>query len=109
MLSFMLRFIAQPSGPVTIIEWTEPSAIVFAWADRFSRHVNLPVDINAIDNGTHSATTLHGQSRAWDLDTGGDRSADLHLLFDYLRGVLPPGFDVVLEPDHVHVEWQPKR
>lgn len=105
----MLRFITQPSGPVFLREFTAETATVFTWADRWSRGRGVAVDVNAIDNGTHGAGTLHGQSRAWDLDTEGDAPPDVRDLFDYLRAVLPPGFDVVNEGTHVHVEWQPKR
>jgi hypothetical protein len=105
----MLRFITQPSGPVTIAEWNAEADLVLRCADRWSQHTGIGVDINAIDNGTHGATTLHGRSRAWDLDTAGDQATDLHALYAWLHEMLPPGFDVVLEATHVHVEWQPKR
>jgi hypothetical protein len=107
----MLRFITLPSGPVFIAEWTPESNLVFALADRWSHHADVQkaVEITAIDNGTHGAGTLHGHSRAWDLCVEGKKLADLQRVFDFLHATLPPGFDVVLEASHVHVEWQPKR
>ncbi len=105
----MIRFIAQPSGPVFIREFTPETTILFIVADRWSRGAGVAIDVNAIDNGAHGPGTLHGQSRAWDLDTQGDKPEHLVDLWRYLRALLPPGFDVVREKDHVHVEWQPKR
>lgn len=105
----MIRFIAQPSGPVAVNELIPELVAVLVWADRWSRQQHVAVDVNAIDNGTHQPGSLHGASRAIDLDTFGDNRADLNRLYAYLRDVLPPGYDVVDEATHVHVEWDPHR
>ncbi len=105
----MIRFIPQPSGPVMVREFAAETIEVLTHADRWSHLSGIPVDVNAIDNGTHGTPTLHGSSRAWDLDTYGDRPENLSDLHRYLFARLPPGYDVVREKDHVHVEWQPKR
>lgn len=105
----MIRFIAQPSGPVVVRAFNLETMIVLVAADRWSQENDVAIDVNAIDNGEHGVRTLHGVSRAWDLDTEGDEPYDLASLYMYLRAILPPGFDIVRETDHVHVEWQPKR
>lgn len=105
----MLRFISQPSGPVIVRDFTAETIDVLTLADRWSHLSGIVVDVNAIDNGTHGPSTLHGSSRAWDLDTAGDRPENLADLYHWMRARLAPGYDVVREASHVHVEWQPKR
>jgi len=69
----------------------------------------VDVEVNAIDDGAHMAGSLHGFGLAIDLDTVGDKRADLKLLHEWLRRRLHPQYDVVLEGDHVHVEWDAHR
>ncbi len=104
-----LRFPGLPSGPVLVADFNRETIEVLSLADRWSHQTGITVDVNAVDNGEHSTGTLHGFSRAWDLDTAADVPVDVTELFRYLRSMLPPGYDVVNERTHVHVEWQPKR
>ena len=71
----------------------------------------VDVEVNSIDDGpgVHMDGSLHGWSLAIDLDTVGDVPAQTFGLGDYLRRVLPAGYDIVWEGDHVHVEWDPHR
>lgn len=101
----MLRF----ESNVSIIEFRDCLGVVLREASLFSLTLGIGVDVNSIDDGQHKNGTLHGLSSAIDLDTEGDRDADLEALFQWMRKRLPPGYDVVMEWTHVHVECDPHR
>jgi len=104
----MLRFIGLPGAAdpyVRIVTFDDKTILLFKEANEWSKIQKIIIDINAVDNGTHSVNTLHGKSLAWDLDTEGDRPEDLKLLSGYLKMRLPPPYEVVLESTHVHIEW----
>ena len=60
-------------------------------------------------DGTHKEGSLHYKGMAIDLRTR-DLTVDQRMgVFHYLRAILEPlGYDVVVEPDHFHVEYDPK-
>lgn len=84
---------------------------ILATACIWSMRRRIDVEVNSVDDAApgRASTTLHGDSVAVDLDTFGDRRDDLNGLAEYLRRQLAAGFDVVLEADHVHVEYDPHR
>jgi hypothetical protein len=77
----------------------------------------VPLFITSANDGTHPAhsvrhpRSLHYEGRAFDFRlpsrTTGLASDNLALCAA-LRDALGADFDVVLESDHVHVEWDPK-
>lgn len=71
------------------------------------------VDVHAtsIEDGgdVHAATSLHPFGLAVDLDVIGDSPPQRAALGEWLRRLLDPQYDVVLEADHVHVEWDAHR
>ncbi len=103
----MLRF--KPEVRISLLtdRLVEPLAAACAWSVRRG----IDVEINSIEDGAgvHMPTSLHAFGLAIDLDTVGDRQADTFSLAEWLRRVLPPGFDVVFEGDHVHVEYDAHR
>jgi hypothetical protein len=104
----MLRFVGLPGTPdpyVKIARFDYRTWMLLELANDWSYMNKEIVDINAIDNGTHGANSFHGFSLAWDLDVDGDHATDLTKLADYLRMKLPPPYEVIVESDHVHVEW----
>ena len=103
----MLRF--RPE--VQIRRLDERLATILREAAYWSETANVDVEINSIDDPApdRSPATLHGRSLAVDLDTIGDKPADLHALADSLRVWLDPQYDILLESDHVHVEWDARR
>jgi len=101
----MLRFTAGVFSHV----FRSELAVVLHHASVWSMLAGVHVDVNALDDKQHGAGTLHGFGLAVDLDTAGDRPIDLARLYGYLARVLLPGYDVVLESDHVHVEWDAHR
>jgi len=78
---------------------------VFEYASAWGLRERTWVDVNSIDDKQHGTTTLHGFSLAVDLDVDGDRPADLKALHGFLARYLPLEYDVVLEVDHVHIEY----
>lgn len=97
----MLRF--QPG--VQVKYYNSRLTPIFEYASVWGLRERTYVDVNSIDDKIHGATTLHGFSLAVDLDTDGDRPADLKSLHGFLARYLPLEYDVVLEKDHVHVEY----
>jgi len=72
------------------------------------------VTITSITDSLHSNTSLHYSGYAADLRT---RDDDLSIqwsdnlkyrLIKALRGALTTDYDIILEDDHIHVEYQPK-
>lgn len=72
----------------------------------WSYRTRIDVDINSFEDTAPNRVTdsFHPIGLAVDLDTVGDVPADNEALADSLRRTLPPGYDVILEKDHVHVE-----
>ena len=65
--------------------------------------------ITSVVDGTHSKTSLHYAGCAADLRT---RNIPQHLQIkvrDEIKEALGVDYDVVLEKDHIHFEWQPRR
>ncbi len=72
---------------------------------------NSPTVITSAWDGKHSPQSLHYAGRAidlrtWYLDDAEATAASLHRLLNRHYG---PVFDVVWEPDHIHLEYDPKR
>ena len=67
--------------------------------------------VTSVCDGKHSPGSLHYVGLAADFRTRHLNHADLHHIKAHgkLRSRLGVEFDVVLERDHIHVEWQPKR
>ena len=66
--------------------------------------------VTSVNDGKHSTTSLHYDGAAADLRTRhlGDQTIAIGIV-ENLREQLGPDFDVILESDHIHLEWQPKR
>lgn len=67
--------------------------------------------ITAAFDGVHMTNTLHqrdGLCRALDLRTNTLNPHDIPLVHAMLKEALGPQFDVVLEKDHIHMEFDPK-
>ncbi len=77
----------------------------------------VPLVITSMNDGTHNAhsarhpRSLHYEGRAFDFRlpsrTTGDAGTDAAVKLD-LAAALGSDFDLVLEGDHFHVEWDPK-
>ena len=66
---------------------------------------SAPLVITSIIDSTHEVGSLHYAGCAADLRLPPDNALAVVVA---LHDALGPDFDVVLEGDHVHLEWQPK-
>jgi hypothetical protein len=64
--------------------------------------------ITSASDGKHGPNSLHYKGKALDLRTSNVPTAILHLVHRGLKDSLGAQFDVVLESDHIHVEFDPK-
>ena len=96
----MLRF--EPNVRITYLD--NDMSLVLHHASVWSLLTGIGVVINSMSDGVHNPGSLHPWGLGIDLDTEGDQPADLIQLAEYFKRVLPDGYDVIAEPDHVHVE-----
>lgn len=103
----MLRFQAG----VRVGYYSGRLGAVLQAASVWSLAAGVDVDVNSLGDAAPDrlVTSLHPYDLAVDLDTAGDRSSDLEALARYLRRWLEPSYDVVLEADHVHIEFDTHR
>lgn len=77
----------------------------------FDRH-GVDCVVTSLTEGRHRNASLHYVGAAVDLRTrhlpGGSRGAAAQAVGDQLRAALGEDFDVVVERDHIHLEFQPK-
>lgn len=73
----------------------------------FERH-GYDVTITSISDGNHSLNSLHYVGSAVDLRIKSVGTSDVELLVSDIRRSLGANYDVVLEVDHIHVEYDPK-
>jgi len=59
-------------------------------------------------DGVHSSTSLHYSGNAVDLRTRDRTRQEQEAIRDELRRRLNEHYDVVLESDHLHLEYQPR-
>ncbi len=64
--------------------------------------------ITSGSDGKHGPNSLHYQGKALDLRTYHLRPDQVHPIYLSLKECLGEQFDVVLEQDHIHLEFQPK-
>ena len=67
----------------------------------------VPV-ITSKEDGTHMPTSLHYKKRAFDWRTYQVPAAERPALKAVVQKALGPDWDVVLEKDHLHTEYDPK-
>jgi hypothetical protein len=108
----MLIFRGLPgaSDPyVKVVSYDDKTSMLLKTASIWSTLNKKSVLVNAIDNGQHGESgtvfTFHGLSLAWDLGVITGLKSDLDMLGDYLKVRLPPPYQVLVESDHVHIEW----
>ena len=93
-----------------IIQGIRPE-LVFALnvADRIYKMFGEILVITSLDDGKHSKLSLHYSGAAADLRTRYFDEMEIGKVADMLRSDLGVDFDVVIESDHIHLEYQPKR
>ena len=86
------------------------TALLLAVADQVYSDHGHDLTVTSICDGKHSENSLHYRGLAADLRTvaGGIGEARAGVLAAELRKRLGTQFDVVVEKDHIHVEFDPK-
>jgi hypothetical protein len=65
--------------------------------------------ITSLNDGKHGTTSLHYAGSAADLRTNYFNNAEIEFVAQKLRDALGIDFDVIVEKNHIHLEYQPKR
>lgn len=65
--------------------------------------------ITSLNDSAHSPTSLHYAGAAADIRIWGIADVTLNRIVGEAKRRLGVDFDVVLEEDHIHLEWQPRR
>ena len=73
----------------------------------FAKH-DVDMVITSCMDGKHGRASLHFVGQAADLRSRNLKPSDWEIVADQLKTALGPQFDVVLEKDHFHLEFQPK-
>ena len=74
----------------------------------WQRYLRRDLTVTSITDGEHSANSLHYQGRAIDLRNRNLEDHEQEVALRELRRHLGKDYDVVLEPTHIHVEYDPK-
>lgn len=78
--------------------------------DGFMRDHGHPLTtITSVIDGTHSPGSLHYVGAAFDIRTRDLPHDKLEQYRIAIKELIGMDFDVVIEPDHIHVEFQPKQ
>lgn len=65
--------------------------------------------ITSIIDGLHSRTSLHYSGNAFDCRIRDLTKVTPEKLTEKIKSSLTTEFDIILEKDHIHIEWQPKK
>lgn len=77
-------------------------------AERVWNGYGVGLTITCVRDGKHSETSLHYAGAAVDLRTHGMAGDILAEAVRTLKGALGRDYDVIVESDHVHLEFQPR-
>ena len=84
--------------------------LVFALfvAEQIYQKYDKELVITSLVDGRHSPTSLHYAGCAADLRTNFFTRHGAEIIRDEIRDKLGTDFDVILESNHIHLEFQPK-
>jgi hypothetical protein len=77
-------------------------------AERAYQEIGHDCMVTACVDGKHMTGSLHYAGQAVDLRTRDVPPADLPKLVARIRDCVGADYDVILENDHLHIEFQPK-
>lgn len=88
---------------------SQPLSYAIRVAESLYGSVGKELVITSLVDGEHRSDSLHYSGNAADFRTSNLTSSQLQSIYSSLRSQLySQGFDVVLESDHFHVEYQPR-
>lgn len=76
--------------------------------DVYREKVGTVCVITSASDGKHGPNSLHYKGKALDFRTNNLRGPQVHPIYLALKEALGAQFDVVLEDDHIHCEFDPK-
>jgi hypothetical protein len=82
-----------------------PALLAINIAAEVYRHVNEDFVITSVTDGDHKSGSLHHVGDAFDLRLPGNYSKAY--IANEIQSRLGSSYDVVLERDHIHVEYDP--
>lgn len=77
-------------------------------ADSIYRELGKECVVTSLNDGSHSYNSLHWSGNAVDFRIRHLDSGQPQLVRDRLASAVGVDYDVVLESDHIHLEYQPK-
>ena len=75
-------------------------------ADAVYKELGYELTVTSVLDGRHSLTSLHYAGNAADLRIRG--ISDPQAIVDMLKARLGVNFDVLLESNHIHIDYQPR-
>ncbi|MBW2091016.1 MAG: hypothetical protein JRI34_02680 [Deltaproteobacteria bacterium] len=75
------------------------------WAEHIYAQYNERFVITSTYEGNHGAGSLHYSDDAYDLERPAMNGKRIYLA---IKDTFPESFDIVLEDDHIHIEYDPK-
>ena len=73
----------------------------------FGDHGDSTLYLTSIKDGNRDSVTLHPYGYAFDI--GLPFNFNIYDVFNNFKKHVGPGFDVVIESDHIHIEYDPKK
>lgn len=84
------------------------TVLAMVLVDQLYRDISVQCVITSVNSGKHMKGSLHYEGLAFDIRIKNVPDEILSGLVTEIRNCLPSDFDVVLEKDHLHVEFDPK-
>ena len=84
-------------------------AVALIVIDSAYSQIGVEAVLTSGTDGAHGVHSLHPDGKAVDIRTNNVHAAALPDLVCNVKGMLGPEFDAVLESDHLHVEFDPKK
>lgn len=96
---------------VTLLGLAPQMVIAVMAADALYERYGVDCVITSGNDGKHSVKSKHYAGCALDFRTRDLQDPIFHgkEIADELRAALGQDYDVILETDHIHVEWEPRR
>ncbi|MDD2777565.1 MAG: hypothetical protein PHI16_01540 [Methanocellales archaeon] len=90
---------------VDISRLTRETRKALSFCDRLLSSFNYELIITSTYEGNHSAGSLHYCNQAFDFRKPPDH---IHEIVIALKEMLGPDYDIIVEKDHIHIEYDPK-
>lgn len=84
-------------------------AIAYAVDDITAEFVERPCHITSTTDGDHHEASLHYSGDAIDIRTSDIQEVRRQQYRNALKDRLGNAWDVILEPDHIHIEYDPTK